>query len=441
MLLHLGNVLTVAVLLGVLAGLSLAAGRVVGSHLLARAAVPFCVVLPLFWVEHAVGLGRLGWLWMPGTALAALALWRWRASLRRAWKLEAAFHAGFFNALLWRYAFPSIDANSERLTDLTFLANYLPGGRLPPVDRWFPPHPFDQYYGLLPYAGALLGRAFGWDAGTAYNLAFCVVSGCVAVAAAGVIGALCPRTWQRLLAFAGLLWGGTGVSAAIHWIVQTPVLHSSMRFIGGCLAPGHVKGPGEWILGHCAMPPGGEPLDLPVELFSYLMPLGDLHPPLAGSYLLSLCLLGWTLSDRQPGSAGGSARVAAMGAFLAGVSLPATLVANAWVFPLHLALAAAWVTSRFARGAHGPQTDGGVFGPRGVQAQLQWFAAGLAAACVFVQPALARLGLRAIEYSTAIHAVPDGERTPWLPALIQFGPFLLLALLCVAGGNARGPAG
>ena len=132
---HISNALLVLLLWTNLVGLALAVRRYAGSWSLARIASPVALVAVLFFIEHFIGLGRLAWLYPLTTAASLyLALRAW-PFLRARWRTESAFHATFLYALAWRYAFPEIDANSEKITDLSFIANYFGGGRLPPVDR------------------------------------------------------------------------------------------------------------------------------------------------------------------------------------------------------------------------------------------------------------------------------------------------------------------
>ena len=49
--------------------------------------------------------------------------------------------------------------SSEMVTDLYFIANYLDGSTLPPLDHWYPPHVFNIYYAFQHYGAALLGRS------------------------------------------------------------------------------------------------------------------------------------------------------------------------------------------------------------------------------------------------------------------------------------------
>ena len=156
-MLHLANLLLICLLLVNLAGLSLVAYGFSRSWLLARAASPLLVAIPFF-LEHFFGFGALSRVW-PLTTIVSIALiaGHWQL-LRTHWRIEAVFHAAFAYALAWRYSFPDIYASSEKICDVTFVANYIHGERLPPVDRWLPPFPFDMYYSMQHYAAALLGR-------------------------------------------------------------------------------------------------------------------------------------------------------------------------------------------------------------------------------------------------------------------------------------------
>src|SRR5579871_6828426 len=151
---HIANGLLVCLIWINLAGLALAVRRFAGSWLLARVASPVCLFVVLFWLEHFVGLGQPHWLYPFTTGLSLWLIARDRAFLRSRWRTEAVFAGAFLYALAWRYAFPNIDASSEKITDLSFVANYLPGTRLPPIDRWLPPSRFDIYYALQHYAAA-----------------------------------------------------------------------------------------------------------------------------------------------------------------------------------------------------------------------------------------------------------------------------------------------
>src|SRR6476646_1415058 len=132
-MIHLANLLLVCMVLVNLTGLAVLARSRTGSWLLARTASPLLVVVPFF-VEHFVGLGSLAWLWPFTTAASAWLIVRAWPVLEENWRIEAVFLGGFGYALAWRYCFPDIDASSEKITDVTFVANYLHGNLLPPVD-------------------------------------------------------------------------------------------------------------------------------------------------------------------------------------------------------------------------------------------------------------------------------------------------------------------
>ena len=183
-MIHAANLVLVLIFLVNLTGLALVTRRFLGSWLLARCASPLVVAVPFF-LEHFAGFGSLAWLWPVTTAASIFGIVReWRIFVSN-WRIEAVFNGAFAYALAWRYAFPDIDASSEKMTDLMFIANYMSGARLPPVDRWLPPFRFDMYYALQHYAAALMARILAIPAGTAYNLAFCMVIAAAVTAAAG----------------------------------------------------------------------------------------------------------------------------------------------------------------------------------------------------------------------------------------------------------------
>ena len=179
---HIANVLLVLLLWINLTGLALV-WRYAGSWSLARVGAPVALVAAIFFIEHFIGLGPLYWVLPFSTLVAIWLILRNQSYLRARWRTELIFLGAFLYALIWRYTFPDIDASSEKITDLTFIANYLGGGRLPPVDRWLPPFRFEMYYALQHYAAALIGRILDTGPGTAYNLGFCTMVALVTTAA------------------------------------------------------------------------------------------------------------------------------------------------------------------------------------------------------------------------------------------------------------------
>lgn len=410
MIAHLLTGLTILLLLVNLAGLAVLAERVTRNYLLARAASPVALCLFLFFVEHFVGLGSLGWVW-PFTTLASVALlWRGLDLLRRNWRTEAVFLTGFGYAFVWRFAFPDLNGQSERLTDLGFILNYIDGAKLPPVDRWLPPNPFDVYYAFQHYCAALLGRILGLNAGFTYHLGLCTVVGLAALGTAGAVHLLGGKRWHVGLALVLLLAGGNGASLFVSQIVEAPAFYTSMRLIGGSVTPQMATQPfGRWLV-HVNRVPEKEALELPAENFSYLIALGDYHPPISGFFLLALALLCIAMLEREE-----SPRWAQL---ILAATIPITIASNAWNLPLQGLLVAGWGISR-------------MIGRKPLD--LLALAAGLFAGFVLIFPFLTHFAMRSLDYNTALLPVRPGEHTPWMLALFQFYPLfgvLLLQILC-----------
>jgi uncharacterized membrane protein len=414
MLAHLATAFVVGSILLNLVALGLAGRRVTGHYALARVATPVAAALALFFVEHVVGLGRLGWAW-PLTTAASLWIVARRLDLLRAhWKVEAAFAAAFAWAFAWRYASPSISGSSEKIGDLAMIASYLPGTRLPPVDAWFPPYPFDVYYSFQHYAAALLGRVFALSPGLTYNLAFCVAIALTLTAAAAAAHAICRSARRTALVTAAFALGGTGATLPVHFMLARVELFASMRFIGDAATREQVASPfGRWLLDRAGV--GPTPIKLPSETFAYLTALGDYHPPLSGFYLLALALLCIALLETA------QARARATQAVLA-ATIPVCAIANGWSFPLQGLLVAAWVASRMAR-RHPPDWRALVAGGIGATA--------------LCYPFLSTFGQRAADYDVHLRLVPAGMHTPALLGAIVLAPLALAIVLPLAFGERK----
>ena len=421
---------TLLILLNI-AGLGLLLQPLTPHYALAKPVAVVGLCLLLFFLEHFVGLGRLYGLWPATTAAAAYACWRQRAVLRQNWRAELAFVLAFAYAFAWRWMFPNIDPSSEHVTDLYFIANYLPGERLPPLDSWLPPYRFDFYYAFQHYGAALLGRVFGLDSGTTYNFAFCVMVGLIVSTAWFAIAQFCPRRGARLLVLFAFVLGSTGVAPLVHFLFDSATaaaaqaaplpappqgldmtMWRSTRFIGSSdVAIDTDFGRALFPAPDPAAAPA-VPLDLPLETFSYLVFLGDYHPPLGGFLLLLIALSCIGVLEHQPAD-----RYAQ--AVLAG-TVPLTLITNAWVFPLQAALVLAWVAGRYWR-----------------RLAPDWktlAAAGLIA-CALSYPALA--GLAAQSLSPGIRLVAGPEHTPWRHFLALHWPVLALLLLSLLQRERR----
>jgi uncharacterized membrane protein len=411
---HISNALIVLLLWINLAGLALALYRFAGSWSLTRVGSPIALVAALFFVEHFVVLGSLSWLFPLTTALSLWMVARERTFLRSRWRTELIFHGAFLYALMWRYSFPDIDASSEKITDLTFIANYLGGGILPPVDRWLPPFRFEMYYALQHYAAALIGRIFGTTPGMAYNLGFCTIIALVTTGAGATAMLLVRRRLPALLLTASFLVGGVGTAPLIRFLEGSPALYSSVRFIGASFAADSATRPlGRWLLQvshvNAATP------DLPVETFSYMVGLGDYHPPFSGYLLLMLALL--SIAHIEAGCARAASHA------LLGASVPLIFACNTWQFPLLLALAAGYLALR-----------------RYSRKPVAWkaVAGGFAASLLLMEPFLAHFGPASVAAKMPVRMVLASQHAPPILWLLIFYPLVaVLALHLTCGEKSR----
>lgn len=402
---------TVGLLIAILAGGTAAIGRWIPFPLARVAAILF-VVLPLFALEHAVGLGELRWAWPLLTVAALYVLWRRRSALlaqRFGWD-EVPFWAAFGGALIWRHRDPNIDPTGENLTDLYFIANYLPGDRLPPPDQWLGcAQPFDFYYGLQHYAAALLARVFALPGGYAMNLAFCLLVGL-----AGSLAWFAAREWgvsrrARALLVGTLLVGGSGLALPVQFSLDLPsassaekaqaaatYLWSSTRWSGSYEE--RINTPfGEWLFRDPRWnDPELAPMDLPLETFLYYGLVGDFHPPLGGFLVLLFSLALMATLTARPTTRVLTALLATTPALALGV--------NAWVFPLQAALVGAWFLQRSLSERH-------------LAALWQGAAVGIALSGLCLLPFLASFG------SSALSPYPE-----WVPISMHTRGSILLSL-------------
>lgn len=367
-----------------LTALALVGTRVTRHYLLARAATPVAAALVVFFFEHFVGAGRLTWCWPITTAVSVWVVLRNQSTLRTHWRTEAVFLASFAWAFSWRFTYPGIVASSEKLADLAMISSYLPGTRLPPIDAWLPPYPFDVYYSFQHYAAALLGRLFGLTPGLTYQVAFSLVVALTILCAAGCAFAISRSKWGTALVVAAFALGGTGASIPVHFIVATPTLHTSMRFIGDTIGT----------------------MKLPSETFAYLTALGDYHPPLSGFYLLAFALLCVALIETAA-----ETRVAQS---LLTASIPVCAIANGWTLPLQGMLVVTWIAYR-----------------KWDRRPVDWrmLTTGFFVAATLCYPFFSRFASHAGDYNLALRFVPIAEHTPMLLGAMVLWPIVAAVAL------------
>jgi hypothetical protein len=380
---------------------------------LGRAATLFVGILVLFFVEHFVGLGQLNMLW-PFTLYASLWVLRKELFRQAFWRAELPFLLPFALALLWRMAFPDIDATAEGMTDLYFISNYLGGNRLPPPDQWLPNHVFDSYYALMHYAAALMGRLLGLGAGWSMNLGFCVLTGLLGSLVWSMASQWVAKLHWRVLIVVSILMGGNGVAPLLVPLFEGGLdattaqtrLWANTRFIG--LYDQKITSTWGQALYHSDpslldLPAGSR--DLPLETFGYYLYMGDYHPPLGGFLLLFLAL---ALISRLENTPHQHPRLL----WVLGATLPAAIAINTWIFPLQLLLVSGWVFWRYTD--HRPLA-------------LPPLVMGVLASLALLYPFLGYFSANAL--ATPIRWVPAINRTPAVQWLSVWWPVLLLILL------------
>jgi uncharacterized membrane protein len=398
-----------------LIALALAGHRWIGSYTLSRAATPAAAALALFFVEHFVGLGGLAWCWPLTTAAAVWLTWRQWATIAAHWRTEAAFAASFAWVFVWRLCYPGIVPSSEKLGDLAMIASYLPGARLPPEDVWLPPFKFDVYYSFQHYAASLLGRLFDLGPGLTYNLGFCLLVALTTFCAAGCAWSICRSTWKTALVVAAFAAGGTGASIPVHFMMRDPPLYASMRFIGDWATHGTVKTPfAQWLLAAGRVAPT-DPVKMPTETFSYLLQLGDYHPPLSGFYLLMLALLCIARVEEEGENGAATAIMAA--------TIPVCAIANGWSLPFQGLLVFAWLAYRTWDGR-----------------PIDWrmVAGGFLVSAALCYPFFSGFAYRTAAYNLKLKFLARNEHTPLLFGAIVLWPIVAAILLpLVSRGRAR----
>ncbi|MGL4605289.1 MAG: DUF2298 domain-containing protein [Iodobacter sp.] len=411
-------VLTAAILLVNLAATGRLFQRCFGDAQLARAAGVVAMVSSLFFIEHFVGLGRLSWVWPLSTLLSAGILFsHWKQG---GWRDELPFWLPFAYVFAWRFVFPDIDGQSEHLTDLAFVANYLSGTQLPPADVWLPGYRFDIYYGFLHYATALAGRVLSLDAGLSMNLGFCLTVAFSASLAWSVIRHFCAARWKQGLLIAALLAGGTGIAPLLPALYQSPPAGSAdqmaiTRLWAGTRFAGLYDQQINTTAGQALFPKeiqadGSAARELPLETLAYYIYLGDLHPPLAGFALLFFALALMIRLEKEPAPK--------PLAFALGASVPLLLAVNAWNLPLQGLLVLGWCVWR-QRG--------------GQSCYLKYLMAGAAGMLILLYPFLSSYTPNVVAAGFALVSAED--HTPWRQGLAIWWPVLLLAAMAISMGT------
>jgi uncharacterized membrane protein len=408
--------LSVAALWINLLGVGLAARRFVEYYPVARAAGVIAVCLACFSLEHFAGWGPRPPLLPFSTAISVWLIWRNRSVLRVNLGAEFLFGIGFFYCLTWRFAFPNIDDTGEKMPNLMLIEAYMRGARLPAPDLWLAPFRSNCYYSFQHYGAGLLGRVLGVGPGVSYHLAYCTLTGLIALLVGACVSRLCAWPAGRWTGFLSVLFGGSGAAVAAHFLLARTFPTDSVRFLGGSIFHQYANPLGRtvaaWMTETYVFP-----RDLPMEPLSYVLTNGDYHPPLAGFLLLALAA---TLIAVQ--ATGAEGRQRAINHAILAATVPIALISNAWIFPLQFLLVWGWFVYRILCGESRCWLPGLV---------------GAAVALTLEYPYLLEFSQQAIGNNVSIQWTRPEDRTPWLGWVITFWPVVGILLLSLLNRERR----
>jgi hypothetical protein len=401
-----------------LAGLGLITARAIGDYAVSRIASLLGFCLLFFFFEHYHGLGPKLWFLPVSTAFSVWISWNDRKTLRDNWVVEAAFGVGLAYCLTWRYAFPDIDLFGERIPDLVFIQDYIKGTVLPAPDRWMPPFDADFYYSFQFYAAALMGRWFRLDPSLCYQFGYCITGGlisCAIFTAARRLGTWKPGAW---LITTALLIGGCGLGLVIHLAMKEYLQPLEMaRYLGIPWGPEHRTAFGVF-LDRFMYYPNVTPLEMPVEPLSFVLTVGEFHPPLIGFVIMTLSVLIIATVDTEM-----SFRRRDVYHALLAATIPLSLIGNTWVFPLQTIIVLGWFAYRSARGEH-----------------RQWLAGlyGAGIATTLAYPFIVNFIQESALQTTQIRITTKDLHATLVEWLSVFWPLVLLVILSAWNKEKRG---
>jgi hypothetical protein len=435
---YLGLLFTLTLLAVNIWGLMLIAGFYWRNRWFALAAGPILAVTLIYSIECHYGLGRtlpglelfstllsgglitlscIAWEpeWLAGRWLELVRAWRAEFALRRLAGCFGVFALVFLYAMSWRFIYPNIDGSSEKIADFSYICSYYTGATIPVQDAWFSPYLSTQYYSFQHYGAALMGRILLLPTGSAYNIGYCLLIALGGTAFAGAVCMVARKAWTRTAVLACFVIGGTGMTVIDHFTDNDVSPWTSMRFIGSAQMDKPPLGPMLKAYNN-KFPIVGDNnyvMELPGEIYSYVVFLGDYHAPLSGYYLLGLCAMGMLLCARTR-----QMRYAAM----AGATLTWTLLANTWVLPLQALAILSWLAINWR--------DWRKLVPAvGAGAAIVWLASWVY---------LSAFTAAASGYDTAVRMVPWPEHTPPLLFLLFFLPTIVFIFLGFVSGSAQG---
>jgi hypothetical protein len=180
-------------------------------------------VLLLNFIERMEALPSLLWL-LPFTTIGFIwVLLHPRPTWRGLGLPTGVFLAAFAFTLMLRGLHPDIPTMRDGVVDLSLLASFLQGEKVPPHLIWYAPVILSHYYVFGHYAMSVLTRLFGVDVGTGFNLSSALLGALNCVLAAGTawrVGG--QKIWITILAPILMECAATGATAYL-WLT-TPRL-------------------------------------------------------------------------------------------------------------------------------------------------------------------------------------------------------------------------
>jgi hypothetical protein len=150
-----------------------------------------------------------------------------------------------------------------------------------------------------------------------------------------ILTLLLVRPMLKVLAVAALAIGGTGIAQLFH-IITSPDAGGFHPFYQNSRFVGWFETPVASALWRTLFGENRRSVLLPIETFGFQYALGGYHAVLSGFLLLFVALAVMVAIPQS------TKPMRTRFEFLLGLTVPLTLCANAWVFPLQAGLIAAW---------------------------------------------------------------------------------------------------
>lgn len=207
-----------AILLGTLVAVHIVGGAFLFRRLFPRESVwlgflvpEILVVLVCNFIEYHIALTNLRLL-LPLTTAGSVASIIWPKCPWRVMRLPTLLFLGAFAfTLTLRLLRPNIEDARDGICDLSVIADFMYGQRLPAESTWLPPLKMEYYYYFEHYGASVLIRLLGIDLGTGFNLCVALLSAYTLFLVSAIAWHLTHgKVWIVLLIFALTAFAGPG---------------------------------------------------------------------------------------------------------------------------------------------------------------------------------------------------------------------------------------